>query len=495
MAALPSAGVVSGGDESWPGAPVPRSSTDEPLSVSSLMEENARLKSSITSLEAELAVLSASPGPTEGVDPVLTPDAGRRRARRPTGFGAWQERLRDGTAFDGRAQAATSLFDAWGGQRHGWSLVARFRRVEARSLRQSRDNAGPGARKGVERWLRSLTMRRHSDPTAYVASPQLLDTGSTHGHGVGPPTSGRGEDPHAALGADGDNGAHLAGHRADEQDASLGLDVPARSLPTFESYNYQNVHSRVRQGVDRPRFAAGQQDLGCMQEAASSTLLPIVVGVGTGAAAFASNAAADWLIDLKWEWTFALLHGGLGWGFISFQVFITLCVGLAACAAMLSLAAPAACGSGIPVIKATLNGVRVPGALSLQTLLVKLVGITLVVSSGMPAGREGPMVQVGSCIAALVLRAYDEWMRTLCCPSSQSALNRLLDEVALAGPRPVSGARFTRLPCPLPSPRAPRARPAARMSASGTSCPWERPRAWPRPSTRPSAACSSLSRR
>ena len=59
------------------------------------------------------------------------------------------------------------------------------------------------------------------------------------------------------------------------------------------------------------------------------------------------------------------------------------------------------------MVKAELNGVRVPGALSASTLLVKLVGITLVVASGLPCGREGPMVQLGAGVARLVLQAQN----------------------------------------------------------------------------------------
>ena len=52
------------------------------------------------------------------------------------------------------------------------------------------------------------------------------------------------------------------------------------------------------------------------------------------------------------------------------------------------------------MVKAELNGVRVPGALTAMTLAVKLTGVTLVVASGLPCGREGPMVQVGAIVGS-----------------------------------------------------------------------------------------------
>ncbi|KHG02940.1 Putative chloride channel-like protein CLC-g [Gossypium arboreum] len=62
---------------------------------------------------------------------------------------------------------------------------------------------------------------------------------------------------------------------------------------------------------------------------------------------------------------------------------------------------PAAAGSGIPEVKAYLNGVDAPGILSIRTLIVKIVGSIAAVSSSLLVGKAGPMVHTGSCIAAL----------------------------------------------------------------------------------------------
>ena len=47
-------------------------------------------------------------------------------------------------------------------------------------------------------------------------------------------------------------------------------------------------------------------------------------------------------------------------------------------------------------VKAHLNGVRVPGLLRFTTLVAKVFGVTMVVSTGLPLGREGPMVHAGA---------------------------------------------------------------------------------------------------
>ena len=62
--------------------------------------------------------------------------------------------------------------------------------------------------------------------------------------------------------------------------------------------------------------------------------------------------------------------------------------------------APEARGSGIPEIKAFLNGLKKRGWLRLRTAVVKVVGIVLVVAATMPVGKEGPMVHAGAILGA-----------------------------------------------------------------------------------------------
>lgn len=66
-------------------------------------------------------------------------------------------------------------------------------------------------------------------------------------------------------------------------------------------------------------------------------------------------------------------------------------------------------------------------ALSSATLAVKVVGVTLVVASGLPCGREGPMVQLGAGVGALVLHAHNKVL-ALACKKSAHTEGRLLDE-------------------------------------------------------------------
>ncbi|KAF6142204.1 hypothetical protein GIB67_037122 [Kingdonia uniflora] len=71
-------------------------------------------------------------------------------------------------------------------------------------------------------------------------------------------------------------------------------------------------------------------------------------------------------------------------------------------AALCAYIAPAAAGSGIPEVKAYLNGVDAHAILAPSTLLVKIFGSIGGVSAGFVVGKEGPMVHTGACIASLL---------------------------------------------------------------------------------------------
>ncbi|KAK8951527.1 putative chloride channel-like protein CLC-g [Platanthera zijinensis] len=64
--------------------------------------------------------------------------------------------------------------------------------------------------------------------------------------------------------------------------------------------------------------------------------------------------------------------------------------------------APAAAGSGIPEVKAYLNGIDAPEIFSFRTLVVKIVGCIAAVSSSLHVGKAGPMLHTTACIASLL---------------------------------------------------------------------------------------------
>ncbi|XP_021741800.1 putative chloride channel-like protein CLC-g [Chenopodium quinoa] len=87
----------------------------------------------------------------------------------------------------------------------------------------------------------------------------------------------------------------------------------------------------------------------------------------------------------------------------AFLVFTACNLGLTLFASLFTaLVSPAAAGSGIPEVKAYLNGVDAPDIFSPRTLIVKIIGSITAVSSSLMIGKAGPMVHMASCVASLL---------------------------------------------------------------------------------------------
>ncbi|KAG4425655.1 hypothetical protein IFR04_001117 [Cadophora malorum] len=70
-----------------------------------------------------------------------------------------------------------------------------------------------------------------------------------------------------------------------------------------------------------------------------------------------------------------------------------------------------AAGSGIPEIKTILSGFVIPHFLDFKVLLVKAVGATFAVSTGMCLGKEGPFVHISTCVGYLVASLFPKYRR------------------------------------------------------------------------------------
>jgi chloride channel 3/4/5 len=68
-----------------------------------------------------------------------------------------------------------------------------------------------------------------------------------------------------------------------------------------------------------------------------------------------------------------------------------------------------AAGSGIPEIKTILSGFVIPGFLDLKILVVKAVGATFAVATGMCLGKEGPFVHISTCAGWLVANLFPKY--------------------------------------------------------------------------------------
>ena len=67
-----------------------------------------------------------------------------------------------------------------------------------------------------------------------------------------------------------------------------------------------------------------------------------------------------------------------------------------------SFHAPGAAGSGNAELIAYLNGVNYPKLIGFNTLVVKIVGVTLAVIGGLCVGKEGPLAHIGANVGAAI---------------------------------------------------------------------------------------------
>ncbi|XP_011078419.1 putative chloride channel-like protein CLC-g [Sesamum indicum] len=129
--------------------------------------------------------------------------------------------------------------------------------------------------------------------------------------------------------------------------------------------------------------------------------LCFLIGVIVSLLGFLNNLAIENIAGVKFVITSNMM---LARKFVvAFIVFASSNLGLTFLSSLVTaLIAPEAAGSGIPEVKAYLNGVDAPAIFSFRTLVVKIVGSILAVSSSLNVGKAGPMVHTGACVAAIM---------------------------------------------------------------------------------------------
>ncbi|CAI5463709.1 unnamed protein product, partial [Closterium sp. Yama58-4] len=133
-----------------------------------------------------------------------------------------------------------------------------------------------------------------------------------------------------------------------------------------QSLDYELEESEEARAADR--LGLGE----AIEYTAAKWVLVLLIGCMTGGAAFLINMVVENAMGVKLALTIELLNGGSP--FLAVLVYSLMSALLvAASAALCVFVAPAAAGSGIPEVRAYLNGVDMPHVLSPLTLLVKWV--------------------------------------------------------------------------------------------------------------------------
>eukprot|EP00931_Biecheleriopsis_adriatica_P111932 TRINITY_DN8640_c0_g1_i1.p1 TRINITY_DN8640_c0_g1~~TRINITY_DN8640_c0_g1_i1.p1 ORF type:complete len:1171 (+),score=203.53 TRINITY_DN8640_c0_g1_i1:67-3579(+) len=127
-----------------------------------------------------------------------------------------------------------------------------------------------------------------------------------------------------------------------------------------------------------------------------TVLVACIISLQASGMILGSHMLGAWKIQVMQE----AIHGG-GGRFVGF--IILLAYGLPCCSVasvLVAMIAPNAGGSGIPEIKAYLNGISMPNAFKFSTWLCRSVGLVLVTSAGLFAGTEGPFAHIGGMLAS-----------------------------------------------------------------------------------------------
>ncbi|KAJ7538540.1 hypothetical protein O6H91_11G053500 [Diphasiastrum complanatum] len=168
------------------------------------------------------------------------------------------------------------------------------------------------------------------------------------------------------------------------------------NISPIESLDYEIVANELLNQDWRTRAPTEK-----LQYTIGKWVLAFMVGLFTGVVAFSINMAVENLAGVKFLATVSLMD--LKRTLLAYALYTGSNMLLVLLSAMLCIfIAPAAAGSGIPEVKAYLNGLDIPEAFAGRTLLVKIFGSIGSVASGLVCGKAGPLVHIGACIAFLL---------------------------------------------------------------------------------------------
>lgn len=169
-----------------------------------------------------------------------------------------------------------------------------------------------------------------------------------------------------------------------------------------ESLDFENLESAMWRKHQMRRFF---QDRGHFWTSSRrTTAWKWVLVVVTGVVIAFTGAFVQILTEKLTEWKFETASEMIereNWSSAFFS-FILICIFLSLCAGYLCWFEPAAAGSGIPEIKAYLNGVNLSKVVRFKVLVAKVLGMCFSVASGLPLGKEGPMIHAGAIIGAII---------------------------------------------------------------------------------------------
>ncbi|WOL03619.1 chloride channel protein CLC-c [Canna indica] len=174
------------------------------------------------------------------------------------------------------------------------------------------------------------------------------------------------------------------------------LAIVGTNVCHIESLDYEIVENDLYKEDWRSR-----EKIQIFQYVVLKWTLALLIGVSTGLVGFFNNLAVENIAGFKLLLTSNLMVENRYHEAFMMYAGCNLILAAAA-AALCAYLAPAAAGSGIPEVKAYLNGVDAHSILAPSTLFVKILGSIGGVAAGFVVGKEGPMVHTGACIASFL---------------------------------------------------------------------------------------------
>lgn len=129
-------------------------------------------------------------------------------------------------------------------------------------------------------------------------------------------------------------------------------------------------------------------------------LCGVIIGMVGTFVSFLSSLLVNWKLNTIYDFMTAGNYAGAFFAYQGISILFAVIAGL------WCVWQPAAAGSGIPEIIAFLNGINLNNVVKIQVLIAKVFGMCFSVASGLPLGKEGPMIHAGAIIGALLSQGY-----------------------------------------------------------------------------------------
>mmetsp|Transcript_85904 Transcript_85904/g.168043 ORF Transcript_85904/g.168043 Transcript_85904/m.168043 type:complete len:963 (-) Transcript_85904:51-2939(-) len=170
----------------------------------------------------------------------------------------------------------------------------------------------------------------------------------------------------------------------------------------FESMDFEETESVMWRKHQLRRFFQDRQTwwTNSRRTTARKWVLITTLGLTIGAMGYFVSFLTSSLTDFKYNSALDLIDKGNWEG--AFFAFMGICLFYASVAGMLCWMEPSAGGSGIPEIKAYLNGINLNKVVRIRVLIFKVIGMCFSVGAGLPLGKEGPMIHAGSVAGAAI---------------------------------------------------------------------------------------------